>query len=105
MNARTAAWPMALGWIDSRMSSGVELDRARVQRLARQLGYRIVWLPEMALPGVLGRAHCAEIQAVITPAPAHLDVFSLNQLMHLVDVETVEPRTSFSRWWSTEVSI
>jgi hypothetical protein len=50
---------------------------------------------------VLGLAdvtRAADVDAVITPAPNHLDVLTTDRLMHLVSIETVWPRTSFARW-------
>ncbi|WP_280236402.1 hypothetical protein [Nocardia cyriacigeorgica] len=40
----------------------------------------------------------AGVDALITPAPAHLDSLTLHTLMGLGDVEMVWPRLSFARW-------
>ncbi|MFJ1457773.1 hypothetical protein [Nocardia sp. N2S4-5] len=90
--------PIALGWIDLTVSLAPEWDTAQVRRLARHLGYRVVWPPDVDLIPLVDRVRATEADAVITPAPAHLDVLLLHAVMSAADVETVEPRISFARW-------
>jgi hypothetical protein len=40
----------------------------------------------------------ADADALIIPAPDHLDPITLNAVMHYSDVESVCPRLSFARW-------
>ncbi|WP_024801206.1 hypothetical protein [Nocardia sp. BMG51109] len=94
----TAHPPTALGWIDPVVSVAPDWDAARVRRLARRLGYRLVWPPEVSLIPLADRARAAEADAVIAPSPAHLDTLTLDAVMGVADVETVEPRMSFARW-------
>ncbi|MBF6455744.1 hypothetical protein [Nocardia cyriacigeorgica] len=90
--------PIALGWIDYDRSTAPDWDAAQVQRLARRLGYRLVW-PEIFSPLPLAdQARGARAEMVILPAPDHVDPLALDGLMHIVDVETVHPRLSFARW-------
>ncbi|ATL68658.1 hypothetical protein [Nocardia terpenica] len=68
------AQPTAFGWIDTAVSIAPEWEAAQVRRLA------------------------ADVDAVITPAPPHLDVIMLHSVMCIADVETACPRMSFARW-------
>jgi hypothetical protein len=89
---------MALGWIDPDTSTAPEWDTAQVRRLARRLGYALVWPPEsgsIPLPDV---AREVDADAVIVAAPDRLDVLTLHAVMCMADVETVTPRMSFARW-------
>ncbi|WP_281198536.1 hypothetical protein [Nocardia vermiculata] len=38
------------------------------------------------------------MDVVVLPAPMHLDPLTINNLMHVADVEIVSPRLSFARW-------
>ncbi|MEU1996491.1 hypothetical protein ABZ511_18705 [Nocardia gamkensis] len=49
--------PVAFGWIDHDSSAAPEWETAQVQRLARRLGYRLVW-PEWAEMLPLTLANC-----------------------------------------------
>ncbi|WP_460698692.1 hypothetical protein [Nocardia thraciensis] len=80
------------------MSSAPEWDRSQVQRLARRLGYRLVWPRELSVLPVADQARNAGADVVIVPAPDHLDPLELNATMVVADVETVLPRLSFARW-------
>jgi hypothetical protein len=94
--------PVAFGWIDHDSSAAPEWEAAQVQRLARRLGYRLVW-PEWAkLLPLADQVRDAGADAVILPAPDHVGALELNGLMHVADVETVFPRMSFARWPSVE---
>ncbi|WP_174188280.1 hypothetical protein [Nocardia barduliensis] len=90
--------PTAFGWIDHDASTAPEWDRAQVCRLARRLGYRVVWPDERSVLPVADQARDAEADVVILPAPHHLGPLELNRVMDIADVETVLPRFSFARW-------
>jgi len=94
--------PTALAWIDPDISEALDWDRAKVRRLARALGYELVWPSEDSVIPVVDQVCAADVDAVITPSPDHLGVIALNALMHVVSVETACPRISFARW--TEMS-
>jgi len=89
---------IALGWIDYDISHTPEWDGARLRRLARHLGYRLVWPYEWSVLRLADQARNAGADLVILPAPDHLSPFELNAVMDVVDVETVVPRMSFARW-------
>ncbi|MEV5649248.1 hypothetical protein AB0L57_13430 [Nocardia sp. NPDC052254] len=91
-------WPIALGWIDFEISVAPDWDRAQVCRLARRLGYRVVWPDERAVLAVADQVRAVGADAVIMPEPGHLGPLELNRVMDLADVETVSPRLSFARW-------
>ncbi len=90
--------PVALGWIDYDRSSAPDWDAAQVQRLARRLGYRLVWPAHSALLPLADQVRDAGADAVILPAPDHVGALELDGLMHVADIETVCPRLSFARW-------
>ncbi len=89
--------PTALGWIDLDVSVAPGWDRAQMQRLARHLGYVLIW-PEPSLTPLVDQVRAADVDAVIVPSPAHLHPITLNALMNHADVEAVLPRMSFARW-------
>ncbi|MBF6170789.1 hypothetical protein [Nocardia blacklockiae] len=89
--------PTALGHVDPDVSRSLAWDRAQVQRLARHLGYSVVW-PEPSFIPIVDQVRSADVDAVITPSPEHLSVLMLNAVMHAADVEIVSPRMSFTRW-------
>lgn len=89
--------PTALGWVDPD-SAAPDWYKAQVQRLARHLGYRLVWPAETSWVPLADQARQADVDAVVIPSPDHLDVLELNFLMTLVTVESVCPRMTFSRW-------
>ncbi|NEW58317.1 hypothetical protein GV794_22085 [Nocardia cyriacigeorgica] len=90
--------PVALGWIDYDRSTALDWDTAQIQRLARRLGYRLVWPAKMSALPLTDQVRNAEADAVILPAPDHVSILELDGLMHITDVETVHPRLSFARW-------
>ncbi|MEV4127786.1 hypothetical protein [Nocardia sp. NPDC049707] len=90
--------PTALGWIDPLVTRMPEWDAAQVRRLARRLGYALVWPPEITLVPLADQVRGADVDAVITPTPLHLDVLMLHAVMCVADVEIVAPRMSFARW-------
>ncbi|WP_024800492.1 hypothetical protein [Nocardia sp. BMG51109] len=89
--------PTAFAWVDPDDCRWSELDDARIRKLARQLGYRLYWPLPSALP-LVDQVRSADVDAVITPSPSHLDAIQLHALMCLVDVETACSRMSFARW-------
>ncbi|MGW0180801.1 hypothetical protein [Nocardia sp. NPDC003345] len=92
------------GWIDYDAGSSPEWDRAQLLRLAKQLGYRVVWPNESSVLPVSEQARNAGVDAVILPSPDHLGPVELNRVMDVADVETVLPRLSFARWHSAGAS-
>ncbi|MEV5647323.1 hypothetical protein AB0L57_03640 [Nocardia sp. NPDC052254] len=90
--------PIALAWIDYEASTAPLWDRAQMLRLARCLGYHLVWPDECTILPVADQARNAGADAVILPAPEHLGPLELNRVMGIADVETVLPRLSFARW-------
>lgn len=89
---------IAFGWIDYDISRAPEWDRAQIHRLARHLGYRLVWSDGRSVLRVADQARNAAADVVIVPAPDHLGPLELNAVMNVADVETVSPRLSFARW-------
>lgn len=94
--------PTALAWISDEVTESVELDAARLRRLARQLGYTLIW-PEPSLVPLPDLVRDADVDAVLIPSTDHLDALTLNAVMYLADVETVLPRFSFARWPDVKV--
>ena len=88
---------IALGYVHPE-SAAIDWDMAQIRRLARHLGYSLVWPPlESRIPLVdQVRETCAD--AVIAPSPDHLGIMTLHALMCVADVETCTPRLSFARW-------
>ncbi|GAA5056619.1 hypothetical protein GCM10023318_34270 [Nocardia callitridis] len=91
-------WPTAFGWIDFEVSTAPDWDAAQVERLARRLGYRLVWPQECSVLSVADQVRGVGADVVILPSPYHLGPLELNRLMGAVDVETVLPRLSFAQW-------
>lgn len=91
------AHPTAFAWVDPAVGPWSELDNARIRGLARQLGYALYRPGSSVLP-LVDQVRAADVDAVITPSPSHLDVIQLHALMCITDVETVWPRMSFARW-------
>lgn len=89
--------PIALGFVDPE-STALDWDMAQVRRLARDLGYRLVWPPQTSWIPLVDQARGADAEAVITPSTEHLDILTLHSVMSVADVETVTPRLSFARW-------
>ncbi|MBB5914459.1 hypothetical protein BJY24_003326 [Nocardia transvalensis] len=90
------AHPTAFAWIDPAIDPWSELEDTRIRALARQLGYRL-YRPEPSVLPLVDQVRSADVDAVITPSPIHLDIIQLHTLMHMVDIETAEPRISFAR--------
>ena len=94
---------IAFGWIDYYISRAPGWDRAQIHRLARNLGYRLVWPDGRSVLRVADQARNAGADLVILPAPDHMSPLELNAVMNVADVETVAPRLSFARWAFAEV--
>ena len=60
----------------------------------------MIWPGQSPVP-LVDQVRAADVDAVLTPAPNHLDVVELDALMGIVDVETADPRMSFARWRSS----
>ncbi|TLF72849.1 hypothetical protein FEK34_27875 [Nocardia cyriacigeorgica] len=90
--------PTALAWIDPDASRATEWEAAQVHRLARRLGYVLVWPRDYSPLPLSEQVRTADVDALITPTPDHLDPIRLNAVMHFADVEIVCPRLSFARW-------
>ncbi|MEV5652938.1 hypothetical protein AB0L57_32205 [Nocardia sp. NPDC052254] len=71
---------------------------AQVRRLARRLGYLLVWSPETSRIPLVDQVRGSGADALLTPSTQHLDVLTLHAVMMIADVETVDPRMSFARW-------
>ncbi|MGW0178236.1 hypothetical protein [Nocardia sp. NPDC003345] len=90
--------PTALGYVDLDASTSLAWDRAQVRRLARRLGYLVVWPDLSSLLPLFDQVRAADVDAVVVPGPHHLGPIELNRVMGIADVETVLPRLSFARW-------
>ncbi|MBF4998317.1 hypothetical protein IRT45_14270 [Nocardia sp. BSTN01] len=91
------AEPTALAWIADDVSETAQWHAAQLRRLARHLGYALVW-PGASLVPLPDLVRDADVDAVLTPSPEHMDALTLNAVMALADVETVSPRLSFAKW-------
>lgn len=95
--------PVALGWI-ALDSAAPDWDAAQVRRLARRLGYRLVWPPDNSLIPLADQVRELEAEAVLTPSTDHLGLMTFHAVMCVADIETVEPRLSFARWATSRQS-
>ncbi|MBO0853904.1 MAG: hypothetical protein J2P18_09055 [Nocardia sp.] len=95
--------PIALGWVRAE-SDAFDWDAAQIRRLARHLGYRLVWPPERSRIPLADQVRAHYADAVIAMAPTDFDVITLQSVMCVADVETVIPRLSFARWATTQES-
>ncbi|MEU6561813.1 hypothetical protein [Nocardia nova] len=89
--------PIALGWVDPE-APALDWSMAQVRRLARRLGYHLVWAPDRSRIPLVDQVREVGAEAVIAPSTMHFDFMTLNSLMTIADVETVHPRLSFARW-------
>jgi hypothetical protein len=86
-----------MGWINHEATAAPEWDTATVRRLARHLGYQLLWPSDSPLP-LPELVRAADVDAVLVPSPHHLSALTLNTLMGMVDVESACPRLTFNRW-------
>ena len=89
--------PTALGLLDPD-GEAYEFQRAQVQRLARTLGYKILWASETSLLPLVDQVRGADVDVVIIATIDRVDALTMNALMSLVSVECVSPRLTFARW-------
>jgi len=59
--------PTAFGWINLEVSVAPHWDRAQVQRLARHLGYLIVWASEDSVIPLVDQVRAADVDVVVIP--------------------------------------
>ncbi|MBB5913597.1 hypothetical protein BJY24_002464 [Nocardia transvalensis] len=90
--------PTALAWLDPNHTVAPEWDSAQIRKLARRLGYALLWPPDDSTLDPADIARQMDVDAVIVPAPTHLTALALNRLMNVADVESANPRCSFARW-------
>ncbi|MBU3064081.1 hypothetical protein KO481_21430 [Nocardia sp. NEAU-G5] len=90
------AQPTAFAWIDPD-SETPAWHRAQVQRLARHLGYMLLW-PTASLIPLVDQVRASDVDCLITPSPEHLSPLELNSIMAVCPVESASPRLSFSKW-------
>lgn len=88
---------IALGFIHPDVDVS-EWDLAQVRRLARRLGYTLVWPPETSRIPLADQIRATGADAVIAPSTDHIGPVTLQAVMCVADVETVRPRLSFARW-------
>ncbi|WP_040826973.1 hypothetical protein [Nocardia jiangxiensis] len=74
---------------------------AQIHRLAKHLGYAVIWQPDDSVIPLADQARKADVDIAIVASPDHLGPLELNSLMAVVDVESVVPRLTFSRWADT----
>ncbi|MGV9836615.1 hypothetical protein ACWDUL_20840 [Nocardia niigatensis] len=89
--------PTALAYINDEVTVSPKWEVAQCQRLARQLGYQLIWPTEDHALGLADRIREIDVDAVIVPSSLHLDDTTLDRLMDSCDVEAVQPRTSYAR--------
>ncbi|MEU6580143.1 hypothetical protein [Nocardia sp. NPDC046763] len=94
------ALPTALGYVDDEHSGvGAQWDRAQITRLARRLGYELVWPQDTSPLDLIDQVRTADVDAVVVPSLNDLDALTLDRLMDLCDVEVVAPRETFARYF------
>ncbi|MFD6463606.1 hypothetical protein [Streptomyces roseolus] len=87
-----------MAYIDLDLSGrALEWDIAQCRRLARRLGYAMVWLPEFTVLGLVDLVRETDVDAVLIPSPEHMSPHLVGMLAGVVDVEAVEPRRSITR--------
>nr|WP_245552411.1 hypothetical protein [Nocardia aobensis] len=59
--------------------------------------YALIWDADPPVR-LVDRVRAADVDAVFIPTPEHLDPLTINNVMHLADIEIVTPRLSFARW-------
>ncbi|MEV6071138.1 hypothetical protein AB0L82_31720 [Nocardia sp. NPDC052001] len=92
------AQPTAIGWMDTEVSgAAAQWDQAQLVRLARRLGYVLIWPPERTGVSLVDQVRIADVDAVLMPSANHLDALTLDRLMSLADVETAVPRRTYAR--------
>ncbi|MEC3955947.1 hypothetical protein VMT65_23130 [Nocardia sp. CDC153] len=91
--------PTAIGWMDPDVSGvAAQWDQAQLVRLARRVGYVLIWPPEHTAVSFVDQVREADVDAVLVPSAKHLDALTLDRLVHLADVEAATPRETFARY-------
>nr|WP_306070651.1 hypothetical protein [Nocardia cyriacigeorgica] len=98
MGERMRHQPTALAWIHPDVSRAPEWEAAQLQRLARRLGYVLVWPRHCSSLPLSEQVRNADVDALVIPTPDHIDPIVLNAVMYFADVEIACPRLSFARW-------
>ncbi|BAW06101.1 hypothetical protein ACFOS0_36330 [Nocardia seriolae] len=84
-----------MAYIDPDISgAAVEWDIAQCRRLARRLGYALLFLPEFSALGLVDLVREIDVDAVVVPSPAHVSPRLVGLLAGACDVESVHPRRS-----------
>ncbi|MFC9993736.1 hypothetical protein [Nocardia sp. NPDC127526] len=87
--------PTALAYLDLEVSGrALEWDVAQCRRLARRLGYSMIWVPEFTVLGLVDLVRGTDVDAVLVPSPEHVSPALVALLADTVDVESVLPRRS-----------
>lgn len=93
------AEPTAFGYVNDAVTRAPQWDSAACARLARRLGYRLIWpSAECPLP-LVDQVRSADVDAVVIPSADHVDALTMDRLMHTCDVETVLPRETWARYF------
>jgi hypothetical protein len=98
------AQPTAMGYVDPEADAHA-WQRAQVQRLAKHLGYLVVWPRDNSLIPLADQVRQLDVDCVIIPSPDHLDALELNSVMAVAPVESVTPRLSFARWLDVNAGV
>lgn len=91
--------PTALAYVNEDVTTAPEWDSAQCRRLARRLGYHLIWMPAESPLGLVDQVREADVDAVVVPSTIHLDALTLDRLMHTCDVESAQPRTTYARYF------
>ncbi len=92
-------FPTAVGHVDvERSGRAAQWNRAQIARLARRLGYILIWPSDASPLPLLDQVRAADVDAVLIPSLQHIDAFTLDQLTSCCDVECVSPRKTIARY-------
>ncbi|WP_245662482.1 hypothetical protein [Nocardia vermiculata] len=89
--------PIAMGWVHPE-TDAPDWEVAQVRRLARRLGYRLLWPAETSHIPLADQVREWHADALLLPSTEHVDILTLHAVMMIADVETTQPRMSFARW-------
>ncbi|WP_330181658.1 hypothetical protein OHB26_35670 [Nocardia sp. NBC_01503] len=90
--------PTALAFVDPEISGpGTAWDCAQVRRLARRLGYELLWPPEDSALPLADLARELDVDAVIVPAATHLDFATVDALTRVCEIECAQPPLTYTR--------
>ncbi|MFD6353216.1 hypothetical protein [Nocardia tengchongensis] len=82
---------------DERSDIGAQWNRAQVTRLARQLGYELVWPHGVSPLNLIDQVRNADVDAVVVSSSSDLDALTVDRLMQICDIEIVTPSETFAR--------